>query len=226
MSFFLGGLFSCVVYLNTQTEVVERFWLHVPNIAPLVVSPLCVLLLALSVLPWYRFWYQRQRIREQLRRFSLTAVLKALLPVVIAEVFVFIAVGCLVIFFPKLMQWFKVLLEVLMPKILSIVGVLSAVAFVLALLIYLARNCRLTIGDRVVLHKSSLSSVPLTRIDIEQTLSQFRLMRSRLSYLREIYNSGAKPTGDWSQGYPPNFDGDRSGDLLAILEARWLGVER
>ncbi len=69
MSFFLGGLFSCVVCLNTQTEVVERFWLHVPNIAPLVVSPLCALLLALSVLPWYRFWYQRQRIREQLRRF-------------------------------------------------------------------------------------------------------------------------------------------------------------
>jgi hypothetical protein len=67
---------------------------------------------------------------------------------------------------------------------------------------------------------------PLARLEIESVLGRLRLVSSRLWYLQRVYESGIKPEGMWSAGYPPSFGRDKSGTFLAQLEARWLGIER
>jgi hypothetical protein len=47
----------------------------------------------------------------------------------------------------------------------------------------------------------------------------------RLKYLRMLYNNGVKPVGDWSRGFPPNFQNDEAGTELAKMEARWLEID-
>jgi hypothetical protein len=82
---------------------------------------------------------------------------------------------------------------------------------------------RLALADRAVLQVQVIGK-QLSRLEIERVLGMLKLEKSRLKYLREIYESGAKPVAEWTSGFPPNLNYDRSGTELAKLEARWLGI--
>lgn len=106
----------------------------------------------------------------------------------------------------------------------TIIGGIELVVILGFLLVSMLTFLRMMLGDRAVLRAHIVRST-LSRPEIEYVLGKLRLEKSRLNYLRTIYDMVVKPVGDWTFGFPPSLNNDRSGTELAKPEARWLGID-